>query len=316
MDQAQTPPIDEVFEGLRHYRDIVDDFDAFLASARQPLPVCIWTNPLRYKPEALRQRLEAYGIEVRPSRFFEGAFLLPHGTAPGNAMEYALGLYHVQEEIALTAVHALDPQPGERILDMCASPGNKTARTAALMQDTGVILANELKHGRLAAMRANLERLGITNTMIRCGDGSNVPLTSGPFDRVMADVPCSCEGTVRKKPGFPGAGRMADDLRLRLSRVQGHLLRRALKLTKPGGVVIYATCTFAPEENEVVLDEVLRHHGKIVPFAPPGDMITAPGLTHWQGRQMRPDLIHAQRYYPHHNDTGGFFVARIQVEAP
>jgi 16S rRNA C967 or C1407 C5-methylase (RsmB/RsmF family) len=298
---------------LSRYRDLVDDFDAFVEAAQAPLPTCVWANTLRITPAALAARLAARGVEARPSRFFEGAFLLAPEISPGHSVEYVTGLFHVQEEIALAAVEALSPLPHERVLDLCASPGNKTARMGLRMGDTGLILANELRQDRLPAMRFNLERLGLTNVLVRHGDGANVPPEAGPFDRVMADVPCTCEGTSRRGPG--ALKPVPDDVRLKMSRVQGHLLRRALKLTRPGGRLVYATCTYAPEENELVLDEVLRHHGQIIPFeinSLRGDA----AQTRWQGRALRPDLAHARRYLPHHNDTGGFFVALIEVTQP
>lgn len=298
---------------LARYRDLVDDFDAFLEAATTPLPTCIWANPLRTTAQELEQRLTQQGVPWRRSHSFEGALILPHDVSPGHSLEYVSGLYHVQEEIALTAVAALDPQPHEKILDLCASPGNKTARMATQMQDTGAVVANEIRRDRLPAMRFNLERLGLTNVIVRHGDGISFPVEAGPFDRVMADVPCTCEGTSRRNRNE--SLYVPEDVRLRMSRTQGHLLRRALKLTRPGGLLVYATCTYAPEENEVVLDEVLRHHGRIVPFSIPG-LKHVPGVTSWQGRQMRQDLEHAQRYLPHHNDTGGFFVALIQVDEP
>jgi 16S rRNA C967 or C1407 C5-methylase (RsmB/RsmF family) len=298
---------------LARYRDLVDDFDAFLEAATTPLPTCIWANTLRTTPQALEQRLTDLGVPWRRSRFFEGALLLPHDIAPGHSLEYVGGLYHVQEEIALTAVAALDPQPHERVLDLCASPGNKTARMAVKMGDTGTVVANEVRRDRLPAMRFNLERLGLTNVVVRHGDGINLPVDAGPFDRVMADVPCTCEGTSRRN--LNDSLHVHEDVRLRMSRTQGHLLRRAIKLTRPGGLLVYATCTYAPEENEVVLDEVLRQHGQVIPFTIPG-LKGTPGVTHWQGRDMREDLTFAQRYFPHHNDTGGFFVALIQVGQP
>lgn len=298
------------FPAFERYRDIIDDFDAFLEVASTPLPTCVWVNTLRTTPEALEARFKLHKIPFRRSAFFEGAYILPHDIAPGASLEYLAGLYHVQEEIALTAVDAMDPQPGEKILDLCASPGNKTARIAIKTGDTGTLVGNELRAARLASMRFNLDRLGVTSVLVSNKNGSALPLSMAPFDRVMADVPCTCEGTVRRSI----VGKQTPDaIRLKMSRTQGHLLMKALKMTKPGGTVVYATCTFAPEENECVLDEILGDRGEIVPFDIPG-LVHSPGLQSWQGRTFRSDIQHAQRYYPHQNNTGGFFVARIKVK--
>ena len=132
-------------------------------------------------------------------------------------------------------------------------------------------------------------------------------------------MPCSSEGTLRKKRHrLKLDANLATQLEAQAQKaiaqlvpVQKALLDRALYLVKPGGVVVYSTCTFSPEENEAVLHEVLGDRGTIEPFEIKG-LRSSPGLTTWQGQRFRPDLTHAHRYFPHHNDTGGFFVARIR----
>ncbi len=309
MDQDNRAPNPNAYSALDRYRDVVAPFDAFAQSCREPLSACVWANELRISPEQLEERFQHHGAQYRRSRAFSNAFIFPPGFAPGSTPEYLGGLYHVQEEIALSAVKALDPQPGEKILDLCAAPGNKTAQIAVAMRNHGLLVANEVRHGRVSAMRFNLERLGVVNAVLTVMNGIGFPLEQGPFDRVLADVPCTCEGNVRRSTA---SGVLTPEhIRVKTVRTQEHLLVRALKLTKPGGILVYATCTFAPEENEGVIDSVLRHRGRVVPFEIPG-LVSEPGLSSWQGRTFREDVRHAQRYYPHHNDTGGFFVARIE----
>ena len=298
--------------GLERYRDIVDDYAEFQRACEQPLPTCIWANPTRTTGEELTGCLDRLGYPWRPSAAFDDTYLLPSWVNPGSTPEYVLGHYHVQEEVAQTALPALDPKPGERVLDLCAAPGNKTAQIGIAMKNRGTLVANELRRSRVKSLRFNLERLGVYNVLIVEGNGSGFPLTAGPLDRVLVDAPCTCEGTVRRFPGV--TERVDDDSRLRAIRTQEHLLRRAIRLTRPGGCVVYSTCTFAPEENEGVVDNVLAGQGHIVPFSI--GLRSSHGLSSWQGRVFREDMANAKRFYPHQNDTGGFFVAKIIVDEP
>jgi NOL1/NOP2/sun family putative RNA methylase len=256
--------------------------------------------------------LEKEGLPFRASAWHPWARLVASDARVGATLEYIKGQYHIQEEIALAAVLALDPRPGEKILDLCAAPGNKTALAAVTMKNTGTVVANDIYADRLSALRFNLERMGILNALVTQYNGSGFPMKSGPFDRVMVDVPCSCEGTARRSKGATSP--VGPKVRQKLSRTQGHILTRALALTKPGGRLVYATCTFAPEENEGVLTDVLGDKADIIPFDVEG-LAGHPGVTQWEGRLHRPDVVNARRYLPQDNDTGGFFVARVEVRA-
>jgi 16S rRNA C967 or C1407 C5-methylase (RsmB/RsmF family) len=148
------------------------------------------------------------------------------------------------------------------------------------------------------------------NVAVTSHDGTRFPLEVGRFDRVLLDAPCSCEGNVRQTGVIPFE--QGGDLKGR-SGLQATLLGRAWKLLAPGGVLVYATCTFAPEENEVVLDYVLGDDATIEPLQVCGLSIGA-GISEWNGKTLRPDCKHVGRFWPHCNDTGGFVVARIRKE--
>jgi len=307
---ARRPANVSTVEHLERYRPIVDDWPAFSDACQRPLPRVVWANPLRGDIEAIGRRILTRCPDAVPLNWYPGGWRLPPKVKPGNWPEYRMGFVHGQEEAALWPVGVLDPQPGERVLDLCAAPGNKTAQMAIRMQDRGVIVANEKRWDRLASTRHNLERLGVSNTTVVCHDGLHLPDELGPFDRVLADVPCSCEGTGRKPRGQK---RGADDKwRWTIVSTQIGLLRRALQLTRPGGIVVYATCTYAPEENERVLDSVWPEFAAIEPITPPAGVTVAPGIPEWDGRVFREDVRHACRFWPHHNNTGGFFVARLR----
>ncbi|MEM9002734.1 MAG: NOL1/NOP2/sun family putative RNA methylase [Cyanobacteria bacterium P01_F01_bin.86] len=293
---------------MTRYAAIIDNPQAFRTSSTTPLPVCLWVNPIKSNLPALTKHLANYSLGLDPMAWMRGAVRVVNWPSPGQTLAFTAGWYYVQEEIAMAAVQALDPQPGERILDLCAAPGGKTAQIAVRLHNTGMVVANELHANRLPSLSTTVMRLGLTNVVTTQGDGRTPLFPSHYFDRVLVDVPCSGEGTLRRRrsprPWRPEHGR-------RMAAAQKKLLSRALDFVKPGGVVVYSTCTFAPEENEAVLDAVISDRAHLEAIDIPGLRGQA-GLTQWQGQSYRSDLSLAQRYFPHFNDTGGFFIARLR----
>jgi len=206
----------------------------------------------------------------------------------------------------------LDARPGERILDLCAAPGGKTAQMAVATGCDGTIVANDVRVDRVRALRSNCERLGLTNVAMTVQDGTGFPLESGPFDAILLDVPCSCEGNVRQ--GFGARYETPGRFLTGRSGLQATLLGRAWKMLAPGGRLVYATCTFAPEENEMVLDYSLREDAAIEPIAVEG-LAASAGVTEWRGEALREDCRNVARFWPHLNDTGGFTVAVVHKAA-
>lgn len=205
---------------------------------------------------------------------------------------------------------ALGAQPGERVLDLCAAPGNKTAQIALGLGNRGTVAANDISQGRIKALSANLNRLGCLNTTITCWDGASYPRGAGRFDCVLVDAPCSCEGTSRRHPDI--TERPFQALEKPINR-QTLLLHQAFRRCRPGGRILYSTCTYAPEENEAVVDHLLRSfpgEADLLPIRVPGFHI-GPGLDGWEGRRFSSAMARAARIWPHHNDTGGFFMALI-----
>jgi 16S rRNA C967 or C1407 C5-methylase (RsmB/RsmF family) len=318
--------MEHIAAGLERDKDLVDDWPALVETSRQPLPLVVWENPLRRAhirrlaaatgladDATVGDLLATRGYATDPLSWRTGAWRLRGTDKPGHTLEHFLGLLHVQEEISLAPAVVLGAQPGERILDFCAAPGGKTACIAVGMDNSGTVVANDLRPQRLRPLRANCERLGVNNVVITPINGVRYPLDAGPFDRMLLDVPCSCEGNLRESRPASRAGRQsAVDGR---GGLQATLLGRAWKLLRPGGVMVYSTCTFAPEENEVVLDYALGDDAVIEPFAIPGLRHDA-GLQNWAGKSLRPDCANLARYWPHHNDTGGFTIARVRKLAP
>ena len=297
---------------FERYRDLIEDWDAFVAAVKRPLPTTIWANPLKITPGKFQNLMAEGGVDLTPVPWYPGAFRLPDDVMPGLRWEYLAGLYQVQEEVALLPALLLNPRPGERVLDMCAAPGNKTAQLGAMMQNRGTLIANDRSNGRMRAARHTFSRIGLVNVTTMTHDGANLPAEMGLFDKIMVDVPCSCEGTCRKDPSV--FERSSVGTSKKIARIQTALLRKAVQLCRPGGRIVYATCTFAPEENELVIDAILRESGDTLHLCPTTvpELTASPGLTEWQGQELHPDLHRASRIWPQQNDTGGFFVAVLQ----
>jgi 16S rRNA C967 or C1407 C5-methylase (RsmB/RsmF family) len=296
-------------DSLLRYAELVDDVPAFLEAAARPLPRVVWPNPLKTSPEEITSQIRRRCPEAQPLGWPNGAFLIPAEVNPGKWPEFHLGLIHSQEEVTLYPVFAMDPRPGEAILDMCAAPGNKTVRIGLATGDGARIVANDLSWQRLRALRDMNDRLGLTCIGVRRGNGLHIP-GEERFDRVLLDAPCTGEGTSRKSKGWTRHQKAGDWNKL--STLQRGLLRRALNLTRAGGLVIYCTCTFAPEENEWVLSGIYESVARIEPLRLPRGVRTAPGITSWNGTRFRDDAVNAARFWPHHNNTGGFFLAALR----
>ena len=258
---------------------------------------------------ALKDRLQAQGFvltEVEGLPEFLRVIDGPHAIA--DTLENWLGLFYIQQASTGVAAPLLAPRPGERVLDLCAAPGGKTTHAADLMRDRGCIVAVDRNEDRIRALLGNLYRTVHPNVLVVAGDGRLLP-DGALFDRVLVDVPCSAEGTLRRKHGQP-SGQTAK-FRKQGPKRQESLLRKAIALTRPGGTVLYVTCTFAPEENEAVVDRVLKDSPVTL------DPITidaphAPGLTSFEDQTFDSSLEGACRIYPHHFDSGGVFLARLK----
>jgi len=287
------------------YRDRIPDWEQFADACSRPAPVTIRTNTLRAETDELMHRLESVGVRVETIDWSRS--LVRVDRPVGRTLEHWLGHFYIQEVNQTLPVVALDPQPDETVLDLCAAPGGKTTQISARMENRGILIANEPSGRRQQALLANVNRLGTLNATITEYRGESFPMTA-LFDRILVDAPCSAEGTVRRETALRGGATPATIRRL--PRLQKRLLARAYGLLRPGGVLVYSTCTFAPEENEAVVADLLASSdAKLAPAGLPVD--TEPGWTEWEGVQWPPALSRCARIYPHHLDSGGGFLARI-----
>lgn len=313
--ELRNTPADIAASPLARYRDLVDDWTAFAEALCRPLGGCIWANPTRIGVDELTDLLDEQGLAPTPVAGLANALGLPAHVRTGQHWWYCVGLAHAQEVVSQLPAMLLDLAPGQRVLDMCAAPGGKTAQIAFALDNRGTLIANDISYMRIKALQGNLDRLGVVNVTTTCTDAANWPSAGGQFDRILVDAPCSSEGTLRRNASL--LHRLDPANSERLGPRQRALLRKAVQRCRPGGRILYSTCTFAPEENELVVADILAEFSdalRLVPVSVAG-FVTQPGVTDWDGKQLTPELKHCVRLWPHHNDTGGFFIAVLEKRA-
>jgi NOL1/NOP2/sun family putative RNA methylase len=223
----------------------------------------------------------------------------------------ASGAVYIQNAASWLPVLALDPQAGEAILDVCAAPGGKASHVAAITDNQADLTVNDNSRARLAKMRANLERLGVTADYTLY-DASRLgrKLEGQQFDRVLLDAPCSGEGLMNYARDKDLATWSVAQIQ-RLSSLQKQIILQAWQLLKPGGTLVYSTCTMAPEENEAVIDYVLRKRpdAELLSFHTKVPNSVQP-LASWNGKQFNPAIQHALRLAPS-PDIEAFFVCKL-----
>lgn len=300
---------DLIFETYRH---IMPRPNEFLSVAKSPLPTTIWVNTLKITPKALHESLEEDGVIVKPLSWTEQAFRVESDVSMGLRWQFEAGYYHIQEEVSMLPVMALAPKPDEKVLDMCAAPGNKTSQIAIAMRNAGTLVANDRNYQRMRTLGQIIQRLGLINCHLTIYDAIHYPRVSNYFDKVLVDAPCSCEGTFRKSPNKvvkPCVKKSKS-----LANKQIALLRKAFKFCRTGGRIIYSTCTFSPEENEKIVAQFLQEYQdkvRVIDIDLPGFKLT-PGLTAYGDVTFPDDLVKTKRIWPHLNNTGGFYYALFE----
>ena len=290
-------------------------YDAVLRTFAAPPATGFRVNTLRAETGAVVEELEALALRLNRVDWNADAFwVAPDERARLLASDAFAGQrIYVQNLASMIPPLVLDPQPGERILDLGAAPGSKTLQLACQMNNTGKIAAVEVVKRRFFKLRANLEAQGATNVRSFLRDGATVwRYRPDHFDRVLLDAPCSTEGRFRADDPATYAYWSPRKIKEVASK-QRRLLYSAAKSLRVGGVLVYSTCTFAPEENEAVLDKTLRKFGDTLRLEPIGlDLANMqPALFEWQGKPFKHDLSPARRLLPTPT-MEAFFVAKMR----
>lgn len=275
----------------------IGELEALLAADNDPVPTQAQVNTLKTAPAQLLAELTAAGVTARAHPWLEGCLELEDTGSLEGLTAFREGRFYIQDAAARLAVTAAAPQPGMAVLDACAAPGGKSFAAAIDMGNEGAILSCDIHPHKQKLIAEGAARLGISilETAVKNGKKFD-PALEGKFDLVMADVPCSGLGILRKKPDI----RCKDPAELsRLPEIQGDILANVARYVRPGGALLYATCTLLKRENEDVVTAFLAENRSFTleHFTLPGPVGETPGMV---------------TLWPHRHGTDGFFMAKLR----
>lgn len=270
-----------------------DEAPAFFASMEERAALALRINPAR---PAARAAAEEYISSPVP--WEENGFYLKEGARPGAGIAHAAGAFYLQEASAMVSAAILNPQGGERILDLCAAPGGKTTQVAAALAGEGLLISNEPEPGRAKVLASNLERMGVRNAaVVNAYPDALAKRWRGYFDAVLCDAPCSGEGMFRRDPASRNEWNAAAPAGC--AKRQAEILDRAAELVRPGGRLVYSTCTFNCNENEGSIQDFLFRHPEFSP-----EDFEVPGVGGSENGMLR--------IWPHRVRGDGHFAARLR----
>jgi NOL1/NOP2/sun family putative RNA methylase len=293
-----------------------DDYENYEKSLGKRYINSIRCNTLKISPSELKARLEKKWKIKQPFKEFPEIMIIDQETIPGEvgkALEHQLGYFYVQELSSMLPPLVLSPNENENVLDIAAAPGSKTTQMAAMMNNSGNLIANDVSFGRVKILAANLQRCGVSNVLVTQHDGSNLcsrlEKLKYSFDKILVDVPCTGEGNIRTN--LKTCLMFNEKLIKKFSNRQKQIAGNAVKILKKGGVLVYSTCTHGPEENEEVIDYLLENFPLEIeeiklPFK------TRPGVKEWKGKEFHKDVEKCVRVYPQDENLEGFFIAKLR----
>lgn len=284
------------------------DWNSFKKYTLSFLHKSIRINTLKARVGEIKKRL-AKDWYLKPIPWCEEGFWIEHKKGRldvGNTVEHALGYYYVQEAASMIPPVVLDPKPGERVLDVAAAPGSKSSQISQYMKNKGVLVANDVSQARIAALGINLQRCGIMNAVITQMKGERI--RDVEFDKVLLDAPCSGTGTIRKS--IKTIQMWNPEMIKRIAGLQRKLVLNAYKLLARGGTLVYSTCSLEPEENEAIVDYLLRMTDAEIKDVKL-DIKSSPAITEFEGETYNSEVKKMLRLWPQDNDTEGFCVAKI-----
>lgn len=289
-----------------------DEANEFFASYAKERAAGLRINPLKIDEEEWK-KINPFSLTSIP--YIENGYYYPHDNEePGKHPYHFAGLYYIQEPSAMFVVEQLDIKPGEKILDLCAAPGGKSTQIAAKMKGQGLLVSNEIHPKRAKILSENIERLGIQNAIVVNETPKRLTNTfTGYFDKILVDAPCSGEGMFRKDPGATQywSEEHVRDCSLR----QIDILEHAYTMLKEGGILVYSTCTFSPEENEQVIERFLENYPDMELLDIEKPRGVANGRVAW-AVNGNPDIAKCARLWPHLLHGEGHFVAKLMKTSP
>lgn len=283
-----------------------DEYDDFLDSYGAPRKFGLRVNTLKITSEDFQA---AKAFHLSPIPWIPNGFFYGDEERPSRHGFYAAGLYYLQEPSAMTPASRLDISPGDYVLDLCAAPGGKATELGAKLQGQGLLVANDISHSRAKALLRNLELFGIANALVTNETPKHLA-ESFPefFDKILVDAPCSGEGMFRKDPDV---ARTWDETRPEyFGKLQREIIEHAISMLKPGGLLMYSTCTFSPIENEGLISYILETFSEMELL----DMEDYEGFSEGNPKwgNGNPALCRTRRIFPHHMEGEGHFLALLR----
>ena len=306
----------ETFEYNEYMMDVIMDMFPpqeayeFMNAMEKPRPTTIRTNTIKSKRRDLVEVLTKRGVNVEPLEKWSkvGLQVFESNVPIAGTVEYLAGHYMLQSAVSFLPVMALAPQEDERVLDMAAAPGGKTTYIAQLMKNSGVLFANDVSEPRIKSLNANIQRLGVTNCIVTNYDGIGYSQIMSNFDRILLDAPCTGSGIISRDKSIKTSKSLADVQRA--SQLQRKLLLSAIDACKPGGYVVYSTCSFLVDENEAVADYAIRRrHVQCVEMGLP---FGRPGYTKYRHLRLHASVANTRRFFPHVHNMDGFYVCKFR----
>ncbi len=301
--------MEEIFKEkfIERYKELTD-IDKFIEYSKKYLRKSIRVNTLKTNVNDVINGFKKRGYKIEKIPWCKEGFWID-GYTIGNTIEHFLGYIYLQEAASMIPPLALMPKSSEKILDMCASPGSKTTQMAALMENKGIIVANDDKIERLKPLTINLQRCGAANTIITFMKGQWFGQRKEKFDKILVDEPCSGTGAIRKS--FKIAQMWNPHMIKKLCSDQKKLLSSAFESLRKGGTLVYSTCTLEPEENEEVIDFLLEKYSDAHLEKIDLNLNSSQPILKFDGKEYNPEVRKCLRIWPQDNDTEGFFIAKI-----
>jgi 16S rRNA (cytosine967-C5)-methyltransferase len=283
-----------------------EEIEPLLKANNEEAPLVLRTNLNRGTREALLDLFASRNVQALPSPWSPQGIRIESNVPVDELPGFQDGRFQIQGEASQLVAYLLGPKPGERILDACAAPGGKTTHVAELMADCGLIVATDISAKGIEHLKENVKRLGLKSIHVLCADITRGLSRSAEnsYDRVLVDAPCSGFGTLRSHPEIKW-NRSESDIR-RLSQLQERILIRSASYLKPGGILVYSTCTLIEDENEKVIEDLLHHHREFV-------LEQAANYLPEQAKS----IVHGSYFLalPQRHNTDGFFAARLRKVA-
>ncbi len=278
-----------------------------------PEATAVRVNTLRGSAGELQSRLSQLGVTYKSISFNTNGFVIPEDSLPlSHTLDFFCGKIQYQGVASQLPALVLNPQPGERVLDMAAAPGSKSTQIAAMMQNEGSLYLNDFSRQRLQALNTNTQKAGVLNQVLLNHNGERLGnLFPAYFDKILVDAPCTALGTLNSQPEV--GGWWSTEKLAKLSSIQERLLISAMKALKTGGEMVYSTCSIAPEENEMLIQKIIdKYPLEILPVNLEGTETFAEGLQKYNGHTFTEDMKMALRVYPQEHEMEGFFVIRLR----